>query len=88
MTGYRLDDKIIGVQFLVGAGNFSLCHHVQTGSGAHPASYPTRVKGRGHEANHSPSSSAKVNVWSYTSTPLIHLHGVVLRKAQGQLVFH
>jgi hypothetical protein len=29
----------------VGAGNFSLHHHVQTGSGAHPDYYPmgTRV---------------------------------------------
>jgi len=29
------------VQFPAGAvkGLFSLCHHVQTGSGAHPASY-------------------------------------------------
>jgi len=27
------------VQLLAGAQNFSLCHHVLTGSGAHPASY-------------------------------------------------
>jgi len=27
-------------QFLTGAGNFSLQHDVQTGFGAHPASYP------------------------------------------------
>jgi len=26
---------------LAGAGNYSLQHHMQTGSGAHPASYPT-----------------------------------------------
>jgi hypothetical protein len=39
-TGYRLDDQMIGVRFLAMAGNFSLQHHVQTGSGAHPASYP------------------------------------------------
>jgi hypothetical protein len=37
------------------------------------------VKQLGHEADHSPPSSAKVkNVWSYTSTPPVHLHGVVL----------
>jgi hypothetical protein len=28
------------VRFLAEAGNISLHHHVQTGSGAHPASYP------------------------------------------------
>jgi hypothetical protein len=36
--GYGLDDR--GVRFPAGAGNFSLHHRVQTGSGAHPASYP------------------------------------------------
>jgi hypothetical protein len=62
------------------AGNFFLHHHVQTGSGAHPASYPIAtggggvpslgVKWLGCEANHSPSSTPKVkNVWSYTSAP-------------------
>jgi len=35
----------IGVRFPVGAGNFSLWHHVQTGSGAHPASYPMGSRG-------------------------------------------
>jgi hypothetical protein len=33
----------------------------------------------GREADHSPPSSAEVkNVWSYTSTPPVRLHGVVL----------
>jgi hypothetical protein len=37
------------------------------------------VKQLGCEADHSPPPSAKMkNVWSYTSTPPIHLHGVVL----------
>jgi len=58
-----------------------------TSSGAHSASYPMntrglfpyRVKRLGHEADRSPPSSAKVkNVWSYTSTPPICLHGMVL----------
>jgi hypothetical protein len=45
---------------------------------------------QGREADHSPPSSAEVkNAWSYTSTPPIFLHGVVLKwkvtKAQGQL---
>jgi len=33
----------------------------------------------GDKADHSPLSSVKVkNAWSYTSIPLIRLHGVVL----------
>jgi hypothetical protein len=49
------------------AGYFSLWHHVQTGSGAHTASYPMGtggslhgVKQPGCETDHSPPSSAKV----------------------------
>jgi hypothetical protein len=58
-TGYGLDDRMIGVRFPAGATNFSLHHRVQTGSGAHPASYPG-VKWPGREADHSPPSSADV----------------------------
>jgi hypothetical protein len=65
---------------------FSLHHCVQTGSGAHPASYPAvpealslGVKQPGCEADHSPPSSAEVkDVWSCFSTPPVHLHGMVL----------
>jgi hypothetical protein len=68
------------VRFLAGAMmGFSLCHHIQNGSGAHLASYtmstgeggssPT-VKQPRHEAHHSPPSSGKVkNAWSYIPTP-------------------
>jgi hypothetical protein len=45
VTGYGLDDRMIGVRFPVGAGNFSLRHNVQTGSGAYPASYPMGTGG-------------------------------------------
>jgi hypothetical protein len=38
VTGYGLDDRVIGVRFQVGAGNF-FRHCVQTSSGAHPDSY-------------------------------------------------
>jgi hypothetical protein len=38
-TGYGLDDRMIGVRFPAGTGNFSLRHCVQTDSGAHQASY-------------------------------------------------
>jgi len=66
-----------GVQFPAEVGNFYPHHRVQTGSGAHPASYPvvtwlfpSGVKRPGHEADHLPSASAVVkNAWGYTSTP-------------------
>jgi hypothetical protein len=42
--GYGLDDRGSRVQLPAGAGNFSLHHRVQNGSGAHPASYPMGTK--------------------------------------------
>jgi hypothetical protein len=43
--GYGLDRRCSRVRFPAGAGDFSLHHSVQNGSGAHSASYPmgTRV---------------------------------------------
>jgi hypothetical protein len=38
--GYRLDNQSSMVRLPAGAGNFSLQHRVQNGSGAHPVSYP------------------------------------------------
>jgi hypothetical protein len=65
--GYKLDNQGSRVQFLAGAGNFSLHLHVQNGSGAHPASYPMGTRGSsmglkwpGREADHSPPSSAEI----------------------------
>jgi hypothetical protein len=66
-----------GVRVSARVGNSSLHHRVQTGSGAHPASYSMGnralflwVKRPEREADHSPPSSAEVNnAWSYTSTP-------------------
>jgi hypothetical protein len=84
--GYGLDDRGSRVRFPAGAGNFFLNHRVQSGSGAHPASYPmgTRalslgVQRPGREADHSPSSSAEVKecMELYLHSP-IRLHGVVL----------
>jgi hypothetical protein len=43
--GYGLDDQGSRVRFPAGAGNFSLHHRVQNGSGAHPASYPMSTRG-------------------------------------------
>jgi hypothetical protein len=81
-----LGDRGSRVRFLAEAGNFSLHHRVQKGSGAHPASYPmgTRrsfpgTKRPGREAYHSPPSSAEVKycVELYLHSP-IRLHGAVL----------
>jgi hypothetical protein len=62
VLGYGLVDQGSRVRFLAGAGNFSLHHCVQNGSGAHPASYQmgTRSSFPGGEADHSPPSSAEV----------------------------
>jgi hypothetical protein len=43
--GYGLDDWDSRVRFSAEAGNFSLPHRVQNGSGAHPASYPMGTRG-------------------------------------------
>jgi hypothetical protein len=79
--GYGLDVRGSKIRLPARAGNFSLHHRVQNGFRAHPASYPMGTGGSfsGGEADHSPPSSPKVkNAWSYTSTPPIYLHGVVL----------
>jgi hypothetical protein len=75
-TGYWLYDRNSRVRFLVRAGNFSLHHRVQNGTGAHPASYPMDtggcfpgIKRPACQGNQSPPSSAEVkNAWSCTST--------------------
>jgi hypothetical protein len=65
--GYGLDDRGSRVRFPAGAGNFSIHHHVQTGSGVHPASCPVGTRGpfpgikrSGREADHLPQSTVKV----------------------------
>jgi hypothetical protein len=66
--GYGLDDRPIEVRSLAGAKDFSSSLCFQTGSGAHPASCTVGTGGHfpgckawpGHDANHSPPSSAKV----------------------------
>jgi hypothetical protein len=68
VSDYGLDDRAIGVRFPAGAKDFSSSLCVQTCSGAHPASCPMGtgvlfpgVKARpGHDADHSPPSSAEV----------------------------
>jgi hypothetical protein len=65
--GHGLDDRGPRVRFPAGAGNFSLHHRVENGSGAHPATYPMGTRGSFPEvkrprceADHSPPSSAEV----------------------------
>jgi hypothetical protein len=43
--GYGLDDRGSRFRFPAGAGNFSVHHRVQNGSGAHLASYTIGTKG-------------------------------------------
>jgi hypothetical protein len=44
-----------------------------------PGALSPRIKRPGREVNHTPPPSAEVkNGWSYTYTPLIRLHGVML----------
>jgi hypothetical protein len=68
---------VIRFEFLVRAGDYSLCHCIQTGSGVHPTFSPVvpmfrslRVKWPEHEADCSPPSSTEVkNACSRTSIP-------------------
>jgi hypothetical protein len=45
VLGYRLVERGSRVRFPAGAGNFSLHHRVQNGSGDHPVSYPMGTRG-------------------------------------------
>jgi hypothetical protein len=64
-TGYGIGDRGVGFRVPV-EQEFSLLLVVQTGSGAHPASYPMGTggsllesKAAGHETNNSPPTSAR-----------------------------
>jgi hypothetical protein len=66
---------------------FSLLRFAQTGSGAHPTSYPmdtgalpSRIKQPGREADHSPPTSAEVKKTWVVHPLLLLLHGVVLNQ--------
>jgi hypothetical protein len=68
VSNYELDERVIEVRSPTGAEDFSSSPCVQTGSGAHPASYPMGTGGLslgvkaqlGRDADHSPPSSAEV----------------------------
>jgi hypothetical protein len=67
-SAYRLDDQEIKVWFPAEAKNLSSCLCVQTGSEAHPASYPMGTEGPYHgskaqpvcDTDHPPPSSTEV----------------------------
>jgi hypothetical protein len=90
VTSYGLDDRGSGVQYLVGAGSFSLLHRIHTGSGpTHPPiQCVPAVKRPGRQADRSHPSSAEVtNVWCYTSNAQYVFMAWCL-EAQGQINLH
>jgi hypothetical protein len=63
ILSYGLDDRGSRVRFPAGAGNISPYHHVQNGSGAHPASNPMGTRGS------FPGGKA-AGVWSWPLTSI------------------
>jgi hypothetical protein len=68
VSDHGQDDRVIGVRSPAGSKHFSSNLCVQTGSGAHPASYSMRAEGLypgckarpGRDADHSPPFNAEV----------------------------
>jgi hypothetical protein len=90
--GYRVDDRGL---IRSRGWDFPPCHHVQTGSGALPASYPmgkgaisAGMKRPGREAEHSIIVLRSKNEWSYTSTPQYAFMAWCSVKAQGHLYLY
>jgi hypothetical protein len=61
--GYGLNDRGSRVRFPATAGNFSLHHRVQKGSGVHPGALSLGIKRLGREADHLPPCSAEAKEW-------------------------
>jgi hypothetical protein len=66
-TKLRARRPRVRVRFPIGESDFSVLHNVQTGSGAHPASYTAGtgavspgIKRQGREADHSVPSRSKI----------------------------
>jgi hypothetical protein len=78
--GYGLDDRGSRVRFPAGAGNFSLHHRVQNGTGAHPASYPMGTRGSfpGGKSSRGVKLTTHLHLVPKSKNPPIRLHGVVL----------
>jgi hypothetical protein len=74
-TSYGLVDQEVGVQVLVGSRIFSTFSILALGSTQPPIQWvpgaiPLGVKQPGHEADHSPPTSAEVKkMWIYIPTP-------------------
>jgi hypothetical protein len=68
----------VGARFLPGVRNRSLLHIVQTGCGAHPASYPLSlgVKRLRHKADYSPPSGEEAK-YGWVISPHGSVHGEV-----------
>jgi hypothetical protein len=80
------DDHDVDFNTIAGSGSFLLHHRVQTGSGAHPASYPMGTRGSfppGREADHSPPSNAKVKEWVE-----LYLHSPSMPSQRGAQLKH
>jgi hypothetical protein len=85
VSGYGLDDRVIGVRFPAEAADFSASLSVQTSSGAHPASCPVGTGGPFpgtkarpvRDTDQSLPSSTEVKISrSYTSSTPKRLLGV------------
>jgi hypothetical protein len=78
MSVYGLDDRAIEVRSPTGAEDFSSSPCVQTGSGAHPASYPMGTGGPFPGSKARPGRGVTLTSMSrsYTSSPPMRLHGV------------
>jgi hypothetical protein len=82
--GYGLDDRGFETRQELGIFLFTTASRTDLGLIRYPIQWIPGalylgVKLPGREADHSPPSSAEVkNAWSYTSTPPVCLHGVVL----------
>jgi hypothetical protein len=86
----------IGVRFPARAGNFSLRHRVQNGSGAHPASYQMGTEGlfagalSGQVVNvtfHFHLVLKSKNAWRYTSIPQYIFMALCLVKHRATLPY-
>jgi hypothetical protein len=85
VSDYGLDDRAIEIRSPTGAEDFSSSPYVQTGSGAHPASYPMGTGGSfpggkarpGRDADRSPHLVPRLSMSrSCTSSPPMRLNGV------------
>ena len=69
--GRTTDESQFDFQISIGGRDFFLLQMIHSGSVAHPSPYS--VDSGGCQADHSPSSRAKVkNEWRYSTTPILY----------------